>query len=156
MNPLHYGPLYIGDLEDFVVVDGIYDAGRLVTAFPDRVNLLAVIEAQFRSDDRGDLFAALDEIWKTRTSGTTLTYEYAGNDEKLSFRETEDLIPYSVLDSPTQLFVIDRVRPLRGGGSDTRSFWFTKSDCLMVRYSTSFVIETSSQSSEGNLVRMED
>lgn len=31
MNPLHYGPLYIADLEDFVEVSGVYDSAGFVT-----------------------------------------------------------------------------------------------------------------------------
>lgn len=155
-NPLHYGPLYIGELEDFVEVDSIYDAAGLARAFPDHVRLLADIETQIRRDDRSYLFTAFDEVWRSRSSGTTQTYKYGDTDEDLSLSYAEDHIPFFDLDAPTSLFVIHRVRPLRSGGSSTRSFWFTKEDCLMVRYSTSFVIETSSQSKEGNLVHKED
>ena len=156
LNPLHYGPVYIGDLEDFLEVDGIYDSVGLATAFPDPTKLLADIEAQIQRDDRGYLLAAFDEIWRNRSSGTTKSYRFAGADESLSLRETEDDIPFFDTGDPKPLFVIDRVRPIKGGGSDTRSFWFTKDDCLMVRYSTSFVIETSSQSAEWNLRRIDD
>ncbi|NNC38638.1 MAG: hypothetical protein HKO02_14365 [Hyphomonadaceae bacterium] len=155
-NPVHYGPLFLGEFEDWIDVQSIYDAPGLQKAFPDIDRTLRGMDAGFR-EDPDDMMTAFDDIWDNGKDGMSVSFKYAGFDHVLTRWDVNDLIPFKDKNTPTNLFAIERKRFLRDKKSyNRRSYWFTKDDCQLVRYSTAFVIPSSSQSTEYNLVKVEN
>jgi ribosomal protein L39E len=134
MNNVHYGPLYLGDLEDFIDVNGVYNKQLLETEFPDISEIMAAIDSSIRTAGKAEMIKAFDRIWAGRTPDSEIAYDFVGYPETVRLRSEETVVESTNSNTPVPVWVLDRFRTYASGSTETRRFWLRKDDCTMVRY----------------------
>lgn len=135
-NTVYYGPLYLGDLEDFRILDQVYNQQTLTHRFPSTSRLMDSLESDIRSDTvLADMIEAFDRIWEGRVPDSEDYFDFFRFREE--FRLRADITVDQSMDSSTHVpvWVFDRIRTFEPGGTETRRTWIRKDNCIELRKS---------------------